>query len=386
MKLIRSMFGRNSLEEAEFKAEQQKLLEKVPIPVVWLFGKTGSGKTSVVRFLTGAPDAEIGTGYRPQTQFSRQFDFPSEDEPLIRFLDTRGLGESVYDPQVDLQTFDASTHVVIVTVRAMDHALKEIVDPLRDIRAARPHRPILLALTWLHEAYPGEQHPQPDPFEAGGDPSRIDANLARSLKAQEERFAGLVDRIVPIDLTRPEEGFAEPNYGGQRLKDAVIELLPSAYRSALLQFDEALQPLKDLHERRAMPYIVAYASMAATAAAVPVPWVDIPVVLGIQSHLVYKIGQLYGQALHASELRALAAAVGGRVLTRLAVRGFFKFMPIVGSAANAALSFAYTFALGKACCWYFAEIRAGHAPKPEDLERVWSEQLTAAAELWKRSH
>lgn len=385
MKLIRTMFGRNSPEDAELKAEQQKLLQRVPIPVVWLFGKTGSGKTSVVRYLTGAADAEIGTGYRPQTQFSRQFDFPSEEEPLIRFLDTRGLGESAYDPQVDLETFDGQTHIVIVTVRAMDHALAEIVEPLRQIREARPHRPILLALTWLHEAYPGEQHPDPDPF-VTDDAARIHANLARSLALQQERFAELVDRVVPLDLTRPEEGFTEPNFGGERLKTAVVELLPSAYRTALLQFEDALQPLKDLHERRALPYIVAYASMAATAAAVPVPWVDIPVVLGIQSHLVYRIGQIYGQALHAAELRALATAVSGRVLTRLAVRGLFKFLPIVGSAANAALSFAYTFALGKASCWYFAEIRAGHAPRPEDLERVWSEQITAAAELWKRSH
>ena len=55
-------------------------------PVVWLLGKVQSGKTSIVRALTQATDAEIGTGFRACTKTARVFDFPARgaDHPLPR--------------------------------------------------------------------------------------------------------------------------------------------------------------------------------------------------------------------------------------------------------------------------------------------------------------
>ena len=49
----------------------------------------------------------------------------------------------------------------------------------------------------------------------------------------------------------------------------------------------------------------------------------------------------------------------------------------------AAMAFAYTYSLGQACCWYFGEIKAGHMPSADDLNRVWSEQLQSAMVTWK---
>ena len=70
-------------------------------PVVWLLGKVQSGKTSIIRVLTQSSDAEIGSGFRACTRTARVFDFPNE-APIIRFLDTRGLGEVAYDPSDDI--------------------------------------------------------------------------------------------------------------------------------------------------------------------------------------------------------------------------------------------------------------------------------------------
>src|SRR5262245_47560720 len=60
-------------------------------PIVWLIGKVQSGKTSIIRALTQAGDAEIGDGFRACTRTARLFEFP-QDAPVMRFLDTRGLG------------------------------------------------------------------------------------------------------------------------------------------------------------------------------------------------------------------------------------------------------------------------------------------------------
>ena len=398
---LKSWLGFGSLTGEQFEQKRRELLKKTPIPVFWLFGKTGSGKTSIVRYLTGATQAEIGNGYRPQTKTSSQYDFPTSDSPIVRFLDTRGLGEAGYDPTDDLKHFDASTHVIIVVARVMDHALQDIVEPLRVIRAAQPHRPVVLALTCLHEAYPFEQHPETDPFgtptapsadhPAGASassttPSELTTlpELRRCLVEQERRFAGLVDHIVPIDLTLPEDGFSQHDFGGRRLEETLINVLPAACRQALLYLDEVRTTLKDLTARHALPTIIAYSSLAATAAATPLPFVDIPAVMGIQTRLIYVLADLYDQKMNTDMLMKMVGAAAGQVALRFAVKAPLKFIPFVGQTANAAMAFAYTFSLGKACCWYFGEIRNGHVPLPEDLNKVWAEQLEEAVAVWRK--
>lgn len=373
---------RRKISDEQYQLERDKILGRAPVPLFWLLGKTGSGKTSVIRFLTEADEAEIGTGFRPQTRTSREFAFPSAESPLIRFLDTRGLAEAHYDPAEDLERFDAQANMVIVTAKVMDHALASVLEPLERIRRARPARPVLLALTCLHEAYPGQQHPASDPFDGGLLPESLPPDLRRSLRRQQERFEGLVDRIVPVDFTRPGEGFVEPDFGGQRLRAALLDLLPAAYRQTLLALDDALHSLGGLNERRAMPYVLGYSVMAATAAAVPLPWVDIPVVTALQSHLVYRLARIYERPLAARTFLEMAGPVSGRLLVRQLVRGLFKVVPYAGAAANAALAYAYTYGLGRACLWYFGQVRAGNAPSTHQLQEVWRDELSQAARSW----
>src|SRR4051812_44375081 len=153
-----------SRKEKQLDSKMDDLRHKVPVPVFWLLGKTQSGKTSLIKYLTGADEAEIGQGFKPCTRFSRLYQFPTPEAPLLSFIDTRGIDEPGYDAAEDLARFNAEAHVVLVTVKALDHAQENILGPLRTIRAAQPHRPVVLILTCLHEAYPQQQHPQPYPF------------------------------------------------------------------------------------------------------------------------------------------------------------------------------------------------------------------------------
>lgn len=382
---LKNLWASRELSEAEYHRAQEEILRQAPVPVIWLFGKTGAGKSSIVRYLTGASEIEIGNGFRPQTRSSSQFDFPSESEPLLRFLDTRGLGEVAYDPQVDLDRFGREAHLLVVVVRAMDHAVEQIVIPLREIRRACPTRPVLLVPTALHDAYPGKQHPGADPF--GTDPFPIPQSLPddlrRSLALQYERFQGLIDRAVPIDLTPADEGFVPPDFGGERLKRAIVDALPAAYRQVLLQFDRLKVSHEEMQRGRAMPMILGTSTLAATAAAIPVPWIDIPVVLGLQSHLVYKLANLHRQPIDGKTIAKVSGGLGGRLAVRMAIRESLKFIPWVGMAANAAAAFAYTFAGGMVWNWYFTRVAGGHVPSEEELRNVFRNQLSRAAELWK---
>src|SRR5271168_5259789 len=120
---LRQLFS-PQYRETRLREKLEELRKQTPVPVFWLFGKTQSGKTSLVKFLTGAEDAEIGEGFRPCTRFSRLYQFPTPEAPLLTFLDTRGMDEPGYDPAEDLAQFDSQAHVMIVTVKALDHALE----------------------------------------------------------------------------------------------------------------------------------------------------------------------------------------------------------------------------------------------------------------------
>lgn len=391
-RLWKSWFHKTPHSLEEVRKEVTVLAEKAPIPLLWMFGKTGSGKTSIVRFLTGADDAIIGEGYRPQTKCSRRYDFPTAEEPLLSFLDTRGLGEAAYDPAKDIESFSNSTQLILVVVRIGDHALEPILEPLKRIRESNPGRTVLLILTCLHQVGLSTQlTTENDPFEKNSSHSHlseqeraaIPENLRVLIDSKTEQFEGLYDILIPIDLTHPDDGFIDPDFGGDRLKHSIVTALPNAYRQSLIALDSGTKGgQSSVRQQKSRWQVLASSSLAATAGAVPLPWLDIPAVLAIQTHMAYKIAEIYDQEISPANWAVLSGAVGGRVAVQLAVRELWKLIPFVGVALGAASSFAFTYALGMSWDWYFANVRKGRVPSAEQLQEVFREQLLAGRKLW----
>lgn len=374
--IVKAVWNTDTTPEG-LESALSELRSRAPTPVFWLFGKTQSGKTSLIRFLTGAEDAVIGNGFRPCTKTSREYPFPTADAPLIKFLDTRGLDESGYDPRPDLEAFGSLAHVMVVTAKLRDLAQGNVRDALSEIRSEFPNRPVVLALTCLHEAYPQRQHPSYPPTS--------EPEYVRLRDEQARQFEGLHDAIVSIDLTHPDEGFAEPNYGGDELKSTLLRLLPNAYRQSLANTAELTANLKDLHGRHAGPIILGYASLAGTAGSLPIPFVDLVLLPGIQSRMVYHLAKIYGQELTAVRFLELAGSIGIGLLAKTAARQLAKLIPGVGSAAGAALAAASTFALGKAFCLYYEQVHEGHVPDAAKLRSYYEKELAAASQSWNRT-
>lgn len=351
-----------------------ELRTQAPTPVLWLFGKTQSGKTTIIRFLTGAEDAAIGNGFRACTKTSREYPFPTADAPLLKFLDTRGLDEAGYDPTPDIEAFGSVAHVMIVTAKLRDLAQGNVREGLTAIRRANPDRPVVLALTCLHEAYPQQQHPAYPPTSI--------PEVTRLAAEHAEKFEGLVDRTVLIDITNPIEGYEQPNYGGDALKEALLASLPDAYRQSLARTGDLTAKLKDLHQAHAGPIILGYTSLASTAGALPIPFVDLVLLPGIQTRMVYHLAKIYGQEMSAVRFLELAGSIGIGLIARTAANQLAKFIPFVGSAAGAALAGASTFALGKAFCYYYEEVHDGHVPDSAKLASFYQKELDAARQSW----
>jgi len=102
----------------------------------------------------------------------------------------------------------------------LDHALENVLKHLRAIRRDQPTRPIILVPTTLHEAYPQQQHREPYPFDRDELPpaDKVPADLLRSLQEQRQRFAGLYDHFVPIDLTPSAEALPTRTMAGRASK------------------------------------------------------------------------------------------------------------------------------------------------------------------------
>ena len=349
---------------------------KTPAPVFWLFGKTQSGKTSIIRYLTGAEDAAIGNGFRPCTKTSRIYPFPTDEAPVLTFLDTRGLDEPSYDPAEDLASFDAQAQLMIVTCRLRDFAHGGLRDALRTIRSVNRRRPIVLALTCLHESYPQRQHPQPY-FEA------LPETLA-IIEQQKIEFAGLFDAVVPIDLTKPAEGFEDTEYGGAALKAKLVELLPTAYRETLLRLDGVNDRFKEEYLKRAIPVIIGYSTLAATAGAIPIPFVDLFVLPSIQVRMVKALADASGSPGGEKRFLELSASIGIGLLARQAIRQVAKFIPYVGSAVGAGLAYSSTYALGRAFIEYDQAAHAGHAPDAETVKKIYRDHVHKAETTWAK--
>src|SRR5262249_5705438 len=111
-------------------------------------------------------------------------------------------------------------------------------------------------------------------------------------------------------------------------------------------------------------------------------WVDLFILPGIQTQMIYHLAQFYGQPLTGKRFAELASTLGLGMMMRQAVREVMKLIPIVGSVAGGALAGASTFALGKAFCYYYSAVHKGHVPQSEELRRYYEQQLKLAEQSW----
>lgn len=361
-------------------AELDKILaeakRRLPPPVIWLLGKTQAGKTSIIKELTQNDRAEIGNGFRPCTRFSQIYDFPNEAECIARFLDTRGLGETGYDPAEDLAVAAEQSHVLLVVVRAMDHALANVVEAVRKVKQRRPDFPIIVVQTALHDGYlAGVGHVQPYPYDQTPWPATVSMELQRSLTTQRELFAGLTNRFVAVDFTLPQDGFAPVDYGLSALWTAIEAELPAGLRG-MLAADADLPPLlRTAYFRAAHPHIIGYAVAAGVAGSVPVPLVDLPVFLAIQAKMFHSVASIYNQNVDARTFADFGGALGVSFLAKLAGRQLLKLVPVLGWAASGLYNAATTYAMGCTLCMYCASVKAGHIPSSSEIQKMYADQF-----------
>ncbi|SFD94876.1 YcjF family protein [Nitrosomonas sp. Nm166] len=371
------------------EASLREARAKMPVPVLWLLGKTQSGKTSIIKALTGSEAAEIGNGFQPCTRNSRFYDFPAE-VPVVRFLDTRGLGEVSYDPGEDIHYCESQAHLLVAVMKAADINQTAVFDVLHTIRRRHPEWPLLIVQTCLHELYPnGHEHIHPWPYADEPLPDTVPLDLRRALLAQRSALKQVpgfaLVRWVAVDLTLPEDGFTPPDYGLEALWQAIESLLPLGLQQQLRGDKE----VHDLYARTAHQHIVGYTLAAAGLGALPV--VDLVAVSAIQAKLLHSLSTLYGQRWDKSTITEFLGLVGAGIassyVTRLLSRAVVKVIPFwgqtIGAVWSASSSGATTYALGKAAIYFFARRKDGLNVDSETLRGIYAKELERGALILK---
>jgi uncharacterized protein (DUF697 family) len=384
---LRQALGGSEVDSEQLERVLRAAALRKSAPVLWLLGTAQSGKTSIVRALTGSSRAEIGNGFQPCTRTASVYDFPP-DTPVVSFLDTRGLGEVDYDADEDIALCESRAHLLMAVVRVDDTRPKAVLEVLRSVHRRHPDWPVVIAQTCLHKGYPeAGEHVRPYPFDQPGWTGRVPESLRRMLLAQREQFGKLPGHAdvlwVPIDFTRREDGFEPVDYGIDALWSA-IESASSLGLKARLHADPEVS---DVYSRAAHPRIVGYSLAAGAVGALPV--VDLALLPILQARLLHVLAGLYRLPWSARNSSEFLGLLGGGLATayglRLAGRGALKLIPVwgqtVGAVWGASAGGATTFALGKAACVYLERRRKGHTIEADTLREVYRDALVRGRQL-----
>ncbi|MBH8551496.1 50S ribosome-binding GTPase [Nostocaceae cyanobacterium CENA357] len=374
-----------SISETEVAEILATVRAELPTTEALLIGKPQAGKSSIVRGLTGVSAEIVGQGFRPHTQHTQRYAYPSDDLPLFIFTDTVGLGDVKQDTQKiiqelvgDLQKSSRRARVLILTIKINDFATDTLRQITQQLRQKYPEIPCLLVVTCLHEIYPPgtDDHPAyPPDFE----------EVNRAFRSIKQAFTDLCDRSVLIDFTLEEDGYNTVFYGLETLRDTLAELLPEAEARAIYQLldETAGEQLGNLYRDAGRRYILPFAIMAATLAAVPLPFATMPVLTALQVSMVGLLGKLYGQTLTPSQAGGVVSAIAGGFLAQAIARELIKFLPGFGSVIAASWAAAYTWALGEGACVYFGDLMGGKKPDPQKIQSVMREAFQEAKERFK---
>lgn len=379
---IKDLFSRKPLPAEQFKEASASVA-----PVIWLLGKTGAGKTSLIASLSGVSAAEIGNGYVPCTRTARIYDFP-ESTPLIRFLDTRGLGEVGYDPSEDMQINEQGAHLVMAVMRISDRDQSSLIDALHMIRKRHRDWPILVVQTGLHDLYEGVGADHPIEYPYAGDVSDCEnPAIPRALRSNLQHQRALLEAVpgpapvfAQVDFTQPDDDFTPIDFGREALIRKLLEITPAVVeRLELTRISAGKDASVSEVRRKAHASTLYFASAAAGVGAIPV--VGIGTVPAAQAAMFWNLARIHGVRWDRASAARLAGYLGVATLLShglaLGVRQFVKAVPVLIPAA-AAQDFVVTYALGRAACEYFSAIRRNAEPDARRIREAFSEGLKEA--------
>ena len=371
--------------------EIEKLVVESRPPVLYIMGRSGHGKSSLINALAKREVAKTDD-VRPCTvgvepYFITFSEFYSE----WHVIDSRGIFETTQPDgapdanaldqvKADVAKYrpDVILHVVAAPeTRTLENDFKAFAEVQavvrRELGAPPPAVMVVNKIDVMGNPrqWPLEEHPQKASIvkelldyvakdALGGTPKRYDLNHAlHGYTLEDADYVGL----IPVCALPGEDV-----WNVATLSSFIGEHLPE---SAQLDFYQAQQRKEQL--RRVSSSITArFSSIAGLIGTSPVPISDIAVLTPLQSLMVAFIAGLSCRQMSVDAVTEFATASGVNVGAAFGVREIarqaLKFLPVGGNAASGVIAAGATYGIGKSAEAYFFN---GEVKKPVEFVKQW---------------
>jgi len=341
---------------------QAQEFQKSSLPTLWLLGKTGAGKSSLIESLTGLSSVEVGNGFSPCTMTSQSYDFPL-DKPILRFLDTRGLAEADYDPTDDINTCSKQGHALVVVAKTEEPEQSAIIAALKSIKKDKSIKHIIV----VHTAF--KQVDEKDSMK-----------LMSHSQEQFENAWGSKITHVAVDFELDDGS----SYNKGILEKKLAVLLPII---GYMFDDEEHASLEEKNFYTLKTEVLWYSGTASASDLIPaVGLVSVP---AIQAKLLHSLANQYGvewnKRTFSELIGTLGTSFGVQYGLKLGVRQLVKLIPVwgqtVGSVTAATMSFGTTYALGRVACKYFYHKSKGENISNEEMQDLYKSAFSKGKEV-----
>ncbi len=158
---------------------------------------------------------------------------------------------------------------------------------------------------------------------------------------------------------------------GENVADELIPVIIEASPDAALAIGRELPAFR----REAAQKIIRNSTLVSLAAGLePIPFIDIPILLGTQIRLVLRIATLYGEQLDSADAkkyaRELIATIAGGLGLRYAAQQAAKIVPFGGDFVAGAIAAAATWSIGQVAQEYY---EGNKQVSPQRLQQLYSQ-------------
>lgn len=406
--------------------EVRKLIDQSRPPVLFLAGRSGHGKSSLINALAGREVAEVGD-IKPTTPESTPYLIPFHEQfSAWQVIDSRGIfettrpdgaveGDTAQILRDDLRRYnpDVILHVIAAPeIRNLAMDLQFFQQTLATLKQeSGVSIPVIVVLSKADalgnpREWPPEVHAKKaalisealdymarDVLRLSSDAyEQIDRNfpfyglVARSTQGEEApkvspsagvpggaAAAARNSSYVPPDRPAviPLCALPDDAWNVENLADYIGQRLPEA---ALLDYYQALRRREKLR-KISSSIIKRFAVIASGVGASPIPLSDVFVITPLQILMLAIIGGLSCRPVSRETASEYLSAIGLNLLTaggtRYIAQQLAKFIPFAGWAASSTLAGSSTYALGKAAEAYFF---SGEVHKPDSFRKEFEKR------------
>jgi small GTP-binding protein len=308
------------MKAVNWKKAQDEVMAGLNNTIV-IVGQANSGKSTLFNKMKGqnisAVSAEAGTTK----------DLIRSDFGPFTLMDTPGHLQDVMESGIQ----EASVVVLLLdATKGLQAKDRELLDIIK-----KAEKPVVIAVNKV------------DALKGGENALRLSSEMATLLG---------VDDVIPVSA-----------YTGLNIAEDLIPDIIEASPEAAFVIGHELP----LYRHTAAQRIIRNATLMSLAAGLePIPLIDIPILLGIQTRLVLRLAALYGEPLnsadamkHAKEL--VVTMVGGLGLRYLAEQAA-KLVPFGGDFVAGAIAGAATWSIGQVALQYY---EGGKQVTPKQLRQ-----------------